>query len=924
MTGSIPDLSALTSLQSLILHGNQLTGSIPDLSALTSLQSLQLHDNQLTGSIPDLSALTSLQRLWLRGNELTGSIPDLSALTSLQRLYLSDNQLTGSIPDLSALTSLQRLYLSDNGLTGSIDASGIPTSLTFLYLHRNRLSGSLPDLSALTSLRRLYLHQNQLNGPLPTWWGSLPDLQILHLADNPFTGGIPSQLGSLTKLTGLSLCGTNLDGAATLPAALETRRTTDGDGDGDNDLTVWSCLRIEDASATEGSALSFILMHSTYPVRGVAGATGGLTLSYETEDGTATSADYTGTASGSVTIPANADTDDSTSSAAISVPTTADTTADAGETLTVTLLPADPEAGWFPVLPLRRTATGTILAPAAPPVNQPPQVTLSCAPCAVAPGGEATLTTMASDPDNDPLAFSWSASGGVFDFGGATDTRTVRWTAPATVGAVTIRVTVSDGDGGTASARITMDVFPVLPEKLSFDILDRGTAYFSTTDDSEPPRVGYGQIRADGGRATPSGMALFLLRNREGVLITEEAVPASQPVPWGRIFAEVGESVRTAVAFANPNGRQADIDFYVTDTGGNRIAQGSFTLEAYQHMAGFLSEAPFNVESVVGTFSFRASPRVAVMALWELINAPGECLVATLPVWPFQSLPSPFSETSTASVVFPHAAAGDGWSTDVILVNPTGEPIAGTLEFLGPDASPLLVTLRDGRMGTSFEYAIAGESAQRFRVSNPGGRLASGSVRATPASGAAPQGQMLLTFSSDGKTVAAAGVAATGASTAFRIPIEAAGMPREPGSIRTGLAIANTSTEEVRGTLEVTRPDGSLVTPLGSFTLPPYGQTSYMLDAIMDLPKEFSSGLLRTSATGPVAVAALRIRINERGELKATSLWPVNEMDSATTRDSYFAHLADTDGWTTELILFSGTVGETSSGTLCLFWFPVE
>ncbi len=27
--------------------------------------------------------------------------------------------------------------------------------------------------------------------------------------------------------------------------------------------------------------------------------------------------------------------------------------------------------------------------------------------------------------------------------------------------------------------------------------------------------------------------------------------------------------------------------------------------------------------------------------------------------------------------------------------------------------------------------------------------------------------------------------------------------------------------------------------------------------------------------------------------------------------------------WTTELVLFSGTVGETSSGTLCLFWFPV-
>ena len=149
-------------------------------------------------------------------------------------------------------------------------------------------------------------------------------------------------------------------------------------------------------------------------------------------------------------------------------------------------------------------------------------------------------------------------------------------------------------------------------------------------------------------------------------------------------------------------------------------------------------------------------------------------------------------------------------------------------------------------------------------------------------------------------------------------------MPGRPGSMRTGLAIANTSDEEVRCSLEITRPDGSLVSPLGSLTLGPYSQTSHMLDAIMDLPEEFSSGMLRVSATGPVAVAGLRIGINERGELKATSLWPSNELARGTTRDRYFAHLADTDGWTTELVLFSGTVGETSSGNLCLFWFPVE
>ncbi|MCP4235524.1 MAG: hypothetical protein GY770_18390 [Aestuariibacter sp.] len=111
LSGTLPNLSALTSLRFLYMNGNQLTGSIPDLSTLSSLEQLHLQSNQLTDSIPDLFALTSLQVLFLQGNQLTGSIPDLSALTSLESLNLAGNQLSGSIPDLSALTSLQTLAL---------------------------------------------------------------------------------------------------------------------------------------------------------------------------------------------------------------------------------------------------------------------------------------------------------------------------------------------------------------------------------------------------------------------------------------------------------------------------------------------------------------------------------------------------------------------------------------------------------------------------------------------------------------------------------------------------------------------------------------------------------------------------------------------------------------------------------------------
>lgn len=830
-------------------------------------------------------------QLELVSKSLTGSLPDLSALAGLDVLRLNTNKLTGSIPDLSALTSLDRVWLDNNKLTGSLVAAHFPASLRELTVGGNGLTESIPDLSAFTSLEYLWLHRNKLTGSIPTTLGDLTSLQSLHLAWNSLTGGIPSELDNLTSLATFSLCRNDLDDSANLPSALEARRAA-------NSLAVRQCLGIEDAEGLEGTVLSFDLTQSTWPVRGG----GSLTVDYETEAGTATSADYT-SMMGSVTFPVISATE-TEATTEIQVPTTGDSLVEGDETFTVVLsVPSQ-------ALPLRRFAVGTIRDNTPP--NQPPRVSVSCHPCAVTPGGEAILTATASDPDDDPLIYAWSASGGTFD--GAADTPTVRWTAPATVGSVTIRVTVSDGEGGTDSARVTMDVYPTLPEKLSFDIPDRGSMSFSTTGGAAPPRVGYGQIRPDGGRPTPSGMALYELRGRDGVLITEEAVPASAPVHQGRIFAEVGGPVRTAVAFANPNGRPADIDYYLTDSGGNRIGEGSFTLEAYGHMAGFLGAEPFNVENVVGTFTFSASPKVVAMAFWELINAPGECLVAALPVLPLGVPPSPFSGTSTAPVVIPHFANGDGWSTDVILVNPTWEPIAGTLELVGPD----------GRVGTSFEYAIAPHSAQRSKGSNSDGRVASGWVRVTSERGVTPQAVQLLTFASDGKTVAAAGVAATGVATGFRIPVEEAGMPGGPGSIRTGLAIANTTDEEISVSLEITLPEGSLVAPLGSLTLPPYGQTSQMLDAIMDLLEEFSSGMLRVSATGLVAVTGLRIRINERGELKATSLWPSNELALGTTRDRYFAHLADTDGWATELVLFSGRLGETSSGNLCLFWFPVE
>ena len=229
----------------------------------------------------------------------------------------------------------------------------------------------------------------------------------------------------------------------------------------------------------------------------------------------------------------------------------------------------------------------------------------------------------------------------------------------------------------------------------------------------------------------------------------------------------------------------------------------------------------------------------------------------------------------------------------------------------------MTLALDDGRSRPDFAYSIAPHSAQRFTTSNPAGRVAVGSVRATPSSGTpAPSGLVVFSFVSDGKTVSEAGVLALPKGSAFRVYVEASGIPSQPGSIRSGLAITNTAATATTVTLEVTRLDGSLEVPPETLELPPSGQVASFVDEIFTtLPDNFS-GVLRVTSTGDVAVVGLRLRINENRELKMTTTSPSNEMDPSTSEDRFFAHLADSGGWSTQFILFSGTAGQASSGTL--------
>ncbi len=76
--------------------------------------------------------------------------------------------------------------------------------------------------------------------------------------------------------------------------------------------------------------------------------------------------------------------------------------------------------------------------------NAPPgDVTLSVSKCFIETEGTITLSANATDDDGDPLTYRWAATAGSFTPESGTG-KSVQWTAPATPGAVTIRMAVTD------------------------------------------------------------------------------------------------------------------------------------------------------------------------------------------------------------------------------------------------------------------------------------------------------------------------------------------------------------------------------------------------------------------------------------------------------------------------------------------------
>ena len=533
----------------------------------------------------------------------------------------------------------------------------------------------------------------------------------------------------------------------------------------------------------------------------------------------------------------------------------------------------------------------------------------------VTEGDAITFSVSTKQPATHDLDVTWTVDGVASGEGS-----TFVFDSLGLIGDHTIAVMVSD-----ATSAVRNDPNMLLRDQRDWDITvqpsrrrrfrltSRGGTRFTSPGGSAQTVVGYAGITPDPGSVTPSGIAILGYR-KDGVLVSEAGVTAAVPIQQGRIFAEVSDLVNTGLAIANPNEQAVTVNFFFTDSGGTNFGSGSFTLGANEQVAKFLSQEPFNGgHSILGTFTLMASRPISVIALRIFTNEQAEFLMTTLPV-------APLTPPAKDTIYFPHFADGSGWTTQVILVNPSDSAISGTVQFLGEgngmtEAPPLSLMLNDGSTGSTFSYSIPPRSVRRLTTANPSGALSVGSLRAKAAGGSTlPSGLVIFSYVSRGVTVSEAGVAALPKGSAFRVYVEASGAPGKAGSVRSGIAITNTSRASNTVRLELTHMNGSRAAASQTLSIPPSGQVARVIDELLSVPDNFS-GVLRVTSSADVAVVGLRVRINQRGEIKMTTTPPSNE-EQVTSETTYFPHIVDSNGWSTQFILFTGKAGVASSGTL--------
>jgi hypothetical protein len=450
-----------------------------------------------------------------------------------------------------------------------------------------------------------------------------------------------------------------------------------------------------------------------------------------------------------------------------------------------------------------------------------------------------------------------------------------------------------------------------------YAVVQQNAASVRAVTDPANPRI-EPRVVSNSSSFAVGGVAIIGYRPN-GILVSEAGVPASPQITSGRVYTEISNTLNTGIALANPTSNDATVNFYFTDVTGRDFDAGTMPLHANQQLVQFLNQAPFNGPSGTaaafqGTFTFMSDQPIGAIALRQFTNERGELLLTTLPVAPVGVSPN--------ANVLPQFADGAGWTTSILLTNASGSTDAsgskgftetGTIQFFGQDGTP----------GETVSYSIPVRSSYRFDTSGLGSSVQVGWIAVTPVSSSGgpfssndvPSAVSLIQLRQGDTTISDTTFIASPKGTNFQLYMEASGVTGQPGSVQSGLVIANPSSTPVIAQIDLYNLDGTSANlPTAKMiNIPPGGQISEFINQFFPAMPVSFKGIANLTTSFPVAVAALRGNYNEapRGEFLMTTTAPVNDA-FPSSGTLVFPQVVSGKGFSTQIIVFGQNPGSVN------------
>ena len=418
-------------------------------------------------------------------------------------------------------------------------------------------------------------------------------------------------------------------------------------------------------------------------------------------------------------------------------------------------------------------------------------------------------------------------------------------------------------------------------------------------------QVGYTVLTSDEGSPSPTGTALFTYTNSSGTLVSQAGVGAVEPISSGRIFVDE-RGTQTAIALANPNLEAASVAMVVRDATGTEVAAQTETLAPGAHLARFVSELfTEQTPNFTGSLSFTSSQAIGAIAFRQSLNQSGEPIYSTLPVVNLNAAPV------TETVVFPHIAIGEGFTTQIVLINGTDQSIQGQIRLVQSNGQPLVARVAE-TVASEFPYEIPPHGTFQPELEGVSG-LGVGYAVATPDPGStSPAGTAIFLYRVNGQLVTEAGVGATAATTAARIFVD-------HGGTRTGVAIANPGIQTANMVITLLDRNGFSESSVTRELAPGNHLAIFAHELFPELVEGFT-GLMEIQSTNAIVPVTLKLTtVNTTSGLVLTTL-PVADLNQVQEASVLiFPQIAIGGGFSTQLILLSADASSPSQGNLGFF-----